>query len=68
MALKDAKSGTRNEAGIAAVLGILNQSFGERFQTGQSFRETISCSAGQAGYAASQSGCPVKIERRFHSH
>ncbi|MFB2607398.1 FAD-binding oxidoreductase, partial [Rhizobium phaseoli] len=39
MALKDAKAGTRNEAGIAAVLGILKQSFGERFQTGQSFRE-----------------------------
>src|SRR5689334_18246619 len=38
MALKDAKSGLRNEAGIAAVLGILKQSFGERFQTGESFR------------------------------
>ena len=39
MALKDAKAGIRNEAGIAAALGILKQSFGERFQTGQSFRE-----------------------------
>lgn len=38
MALKDAKTGERNEEGIAAVLGILKQSFGERFQTGQSFR------------------------------
>src|SRR5262245_22396775 len=38
MALKDAKAGQRNEAGIAAVLGILKQAFGERFQTGQSFR------------------------------
>ncbi|MFS8145540.1 FAD-binding oxidoreductase [Rhizobium sp. BR 249] len=38
MALKDAKAGIRNEAGISAVLGILKQSFGERFQTGQSFR------------------------------
>lgn len=39
MALKDAKAGVRNEAGIAAVLGILKQTFGEKFQTGQSFRE-----------------------------
>ncbi len=39
MALKDAKAGRRNEAGISAVVGILKQSFGERFQTGQSFRE-----------------------------
>lgn len=38
MALKDAKAGLRNEAGISAVLGILKQSFGERFQTGESFR------------------------------
>ncbi len=29
----------RNEAGIAAVLGILKQQFGERFQTGQALRE-----------------------------
>ena len=39
MALKDAKTGARNEAGIAAALGVLKQSFGERFQTGQTFRE-----------------------------
>jgi D-lactate dehydrogenase (cytochrome) len=39
MALADATAGTRNEAGIAAVLGILKQAFGERFQTGQSLRE-----------------------------
>lgn len=39
MALKDVVAGTRNEEGIAAVVGILKQSFGERFQTGQSFRE-----------------------------
>ena len=29
----------RNEAGIAAVLGILKQQFGERFHTGQTLRE-----------------------------
>ena len=39
MALKDAKAGIRNEQGIEAVLGILKQTFGEKFQTGQSFRE-----------------------------
>lgn len=39
MALKDVVAGARNEAGIATVLGLLKQSFGERFQTGQSFRE-----------------------------
>ncbi|NML73204.1 FAD-binding protein [Rhizobium sp. S-51] len=39
MALKDVVAGTRNEEGIAAVVGILKQRFGERFQTGQSFRE-----------------------------
>ncbi|MBV2184786.1 MAG: FAD-binding protein [Rhizobium sp.] len=39
MALKDVVAGVRNEAGIAAVLGILKQNFGERFQTGQSYRE-----------------------------
>ncbi|QND47540.1 FAD-binding protein [Rhizobium lusitanum] len=38
MALADAKAGIRNEAGIAVVLGILKQAFGERFQTGESFR------------------------------
>jgi D-lactate dehydrogenase (cytochrome) len=39
MALRDANAGHRNDAGIAAVLGILKQSFGDRFQTGNSFRE-----------------------------
>jgi len=39
VALKDAKAGIRNEQGIEAVLGILKQTFGEKFQTGQSFRE-----------------------------
>lgn len=39
MALKDVVAGVRNEEGIAAVTGILKQAFGERFQTGQSFRE-----------------------------
>lgn len=38
MALADAKAGIRNEEGIAAVVGILKQAFGERFQTGESFR------------------------------
>ncbi|PKA43081.1 FAD-binding protein [Rhizobium sullae] len=38
MALRDAKAGKRNEAGISAAVGILKQSFGERFQTGESFR------------------------------
>ncbi|MBB3392958.1 D-lactate dehydrogenase (cytochrome) [Rhizobium sp. BK275] len=38
MALRDAKAGVRNEAGIEAVTGILKQRFGERFQTGQAFR------------------------------
>lgn len=32
-------AGPRNEAGIAAVLDILKHNFGEKFQTGQSFRE-----------------------------
>ena len=39
MALSDLNTVERNEAGIAAVLGILKQRFGERFQTGQSIRE-----------------------------
>ncbi|TDK36819.1 FAD-binding protein [Rhizobium deserti] len=39
MAVRDVRPGLRNEEGIAAVLGILKQTFGERFQTGQSFRE-----------------------------
>jgi D-lactate dehydrogenase (cytochrome) len=38
MALADAKAGIRNEAGLSAVLGILKQSFGDRFQTGEAFR------------------------------
>ncbi|WP_337266961.1 FAD-binding oxidoreductase [Oryzifoliimicrobium ureilyticus] len=38
MALKDAQVGTRNEAGIATVIGSLKQSYGERFQTGEAFR------------------------------
>ncbi|MCJ8518378.1 FAD-binding oxidoreductase [Pseudorhizobium tarimense] len=39
MAVKDVRPGVRNEEGIATVLGLLKQQFGERFQTGQSFRE-----------------------------
>jgi D-lactate dehydrogenase (cytochrome) len=39
MARKDVIDGQRNEEGIAAVLPILKQRFGESFQTGQSFRE-----------------------------
>lgn len=39
MTVSNVKAGPRNEAGIAAVLGILKQAFGERFQTGHSFRE-----------------------------
>lgn len=39
MALKDLAAVARNEEGIAAVVGILKQRFGERFQTGQSIRE-----------------------------
>ncbi len=39
MALSDLNTVTRNEAGIAAVLGILKQRFGERLQTGQAIRE-----------------------------
>ncbi|MDI6027960.1 FAD-linked oxidase C-terminal domain-containing protein [Corticibacterium sp. UT-5YL-CI-8] len=39
MALKDLKVMQRNEAGIATVLGIFKQRFGERFQSGQSIRE-----------------------------
>ena len=35
MALNDVPRIERNEEGIAAVLGILKQRFGERFQTGQ---------------------------------
>ena len=39
MALSDLNKVERNEAGIAAVLGILKQRFGERFHTGQAIRE-----------------------------
>ncbi len=39
MALSDLQTVSRNEAGIATVLGILKQRFGERFQTGRSLRE-----------------------------
>ncbi|WP_027488080.1 FAD-binding oxidoreductase [Allorhizobium undicola] len=39
MSRKDVIAGERNEAGIAAALDLLRQQFGERFQTGQSFRE-----------------------------
>ncbi len=39
MAVKDVRPGVRNEEGIATVLGLLKQQFGERFQTGLSFRE-----------------------------
>jgi D-lactate dehydrogenase (cytochrome) len=38
MALSDLSSVERNEEGIAAVLGVLKQRFGERFQTGQAMR------------------------------
>ncbi len=38
MALKDAKAGARNEAGIVLVVEALKHAFGDRFQTGQSFR------------------------------
>ncbi|WP_313198690.1 FAD-binding oxidoreductase [Rhizobium sp.] len=39
MAIRDVQSGARNEDGISTVLAILKQAFGDRFQTGQSFRE-----------------------------
>lgn len=38
MALSDLSSVERNEEGISAVLGVLRQRFGERFQTGQAMR------------------------------
>jgi D-lactate dehydrogenase (cytochrome) len=38
MALKDVPAVARNEAGIATVLGILKQHFGERFATGVDIR------------------------------
>ena len=39
MALKDIAAVERNETGIAAVLGILKQRFGEAFQTGEALRQ-----------------------------
>ena len=39
MARKDVIDGKRNDDGIALVLPMLKQRFGERFQTGESFRE-----------------------------
>jgi len=39
MARKDVIDGKRNEEGITLVLPILKQRFGERFQTGESFRD-----------------------------
>lgn len=39
MALADLVRVERNEDGIQAVLGVLKQRFGERFQTGQAIRE-----------------------------
>lgn len=39
MALSDLVTVERNEDGISAVLGILKQQLGERFQTGQAIRE-----------------------------
>ena len=38
MALSDVVRVERNEEGISAVLGVLRQRFGERFQTGQAMR------------------------------
>lgn len=39
MALKDVIAGTRNEAGIEKALADLRDQFGDKLQTGQSFRE-----------------------------
>jgi D-lactate dehydrogenase (cytochrome) len=39
MSIKDVVAGQRNEEGIATVLGILKQTYGERFQTGLSYRQ-----------------------------
>lgn len=39
MALADLKKIDRNDAGIDTVVGILQQRFGDRFQTGRSIRE-----------------------------
>lgn len=39
MALKDATEAARNDKGIASVIEALRERFGDRLQTGQSFRE-----------------------------
>lgn len=39
MSRKDVVAGPRNEEGIATVVAMLKERFGEKFQTGQSFRE-----------------------------
>lgn len=39
MSLENVVALARNEAGIAAAVGILKQRFGERAQTGQAIRE-----------------------------
>jgi D-lactate dehydrogenase (cytochrome) len=39
MALADIQTVHRNDAGIAAVLGIMRRRFGERFQTGRDIRD-----------------------------
>ena len=38
MGLSDLESGARNEAGIASVIGVLQQRFGDRVQTGEALR------------------------------
>ena len=38
MALHDLRAGKRNEAGIGAILPVLKETFGARFQTGEDFR------------------------------
>jgi len=38
MGLKSAEAGRRNEEGIAAVIGVLRQRFGDQLQTGESLR------------------------------
>ena len=52
MALEGIEKVARNETGIEAVLGILRQRYGERFQTGQAIRQqhghTTTYSPGQA--------------------
>lgn len=65
MSRKDVVAGMRNEEGIATVLGLLKQSFGERFQTGQSFREQhahtttylLSAIARWGGFRRKRRGC-----------